>query len=60
MSYVKDNDDVFFGFEHASCRGIGGNARNAHDDGSERRSDSTSHGFSFSRRYRGKARLACA
>jgi hypothetical protein len=47
MSYVKDNDDVFLGFELASCRGIGSNAGNAHGDGRERSSESISHGFSF-------------
>src|SRR5262245_16421869 len=47
MSHVKDNDDVFLSFEHASCRGIGRNARNAQSNGCERSSDSTSHGFSF-------------
>src|SRR5262245_3996347 len=47
MSYVKDNDDVFLGFELASCRGIGSNARNAYSNGYEGNGDSTSHGFSF-------------
>src|SRR3954464_16085913 len=54
MSDVNDNDEVFLGFELASCRGSIGssNARYADGGGCVGNSESTGHNFFFQRVHR--------
>ena len=54
MSDVNDNDEVFPGFELASCRGCVGSsiARRADSGGCEGNSELTSHSFFFRRVHR--------
>src|SRR6478752_1868004 len=53
MSDVHDNDEVFLGFELASCRGIGSsNARYADGGGCVGKSEATGHNFFFRRVHR--------
>src|SRR6478752_7093877 len=54
MSDVNDNDEVFLGFELASCRGSIGSshARYADGGGCEGNSESTGHKFFFRRVHR--------